>query len=105
MTAHWDSLCGRDFFAVETLGLTRGGSLQGIFGHCGQAARGGHRWHRHNSDGKWMEQVARNLADSVDGFLRNATYLIHDRAPLFTEAFEAILREREVRCVRIPAQS
>ena len=30
--------------------------------------------------------MARNLTDSVDGFLRNATYLIHDRDPLFTEA-------------------
>jgi len=37
--------------------------------------------------------------------LRYATYLIHDRDPLFTEAFEAILRERGVKCVRIPAQS
>jgi transposase InsO family protein len=52
-----------------------------------------------------MQQMARNLTDSVDGFLRNATYLIHDRDPLFTEAFEAILAERGVKCVRIPARS
>jgi hypothetical protein len=58
-----------------------------------------------NPDGKWMQQMARNLTDSVDGFLRNATYLIHDRDPLFTEAFEAILAERGVKCVRIPARS
>ena len=56
-------------------------------------------------DGKWMQQMARNLTDSVDGFLRNAAYLIHDRDPLFTEAFEAILAERGVKCVRIPARS
>ena len=60
---------------------------------------------RVNPDGEWMKQMARNLTDSVDGFLRNATYLIHDRDPLFTEAFEAILRERGVKCVKIPAQS
>jgi hypothetical protein len=58
-----------------------------------------------NPDGKWMQQMARNLTDSTDGVLRNATYLIHDRDPLFTKAFEAILRERGVKCVRIPAQS
>jgi hypothetical protein len=52
-----------------------------------------------------MLQMARNLTHSVDGFLRNAPYLIHDRDPLFTEAFEAILRERGVKCVKIPAQS
>jgi hypothetical protein len=45
------------------------------------------------------------LTDSVDGFLRNATYLIHDRDPLFTEALEAILRDRGVKCVKIPARS
>jgi len=44
----------------------------------------------------WMKQVARNLTDSVDGFLRDAKYLIHDRDPLFTEAFEAILGKRGV---------
>jgi transposase InsO family protein len=52
-----------------------------------------------------MQQMARNLTDSVDGLLRNATYLIHDRDPLFTKAFEAILAERGVKCVRIPARS
>jgi hypothetical protein len=56
-------------------------------------------------DGKWIRQVAHNLTDSVDGFLRDAKYLIHDRDPLFTEAFETILRERGVKCVKIPAQS
>ena len=33
-----------------------------------------------------MMQVARNLLDPVDGFLRNTTHLIHDRDPLFTKA-------------------
>jgi hypothetical protein len=41
----------------------------------------------------------------VDGFLRDAKYLIHDRDPLFTEAFATILGERGVKCVKIPAQS
>jgi hypothetical protein len=58
-----------------------------------------------NPDGQWMQQIARNLTDSVDGFLRNATYLVHDRDPLFTEAFEAILAKRGVKCVKIPARS
>ena len=105
MKTHWDSLCGCDFFGVEALGLTgtvrymvffaivvktRAVEIAGIATH---------------PDGKWMQQMARNLTDSVDGFLRNATYLIHDRDPLFTEAFEAILAERGVKCVRIPARS
>jgi len=60
---------------------------------------------RVDPDGEWMRQMARNLTDSVDGFLRNATYLIHDRDPLFTAAFRGILKDRGVTCVRIPAQS
>ena len=33
----------------------------------------------------WMMQVARNLTDSVDGFLQGKRYLIHDRGALFTD--------------------
>ena len=53
----------------------------------------------------WMKQLARNLVDPVDGFLRGAKYLIHDRDPLFTEAFIAILEAGGVKSVAIPAQS
>jgi hypothetical protein len=49
--------------------------------------------------------VARNLTDPVDGFLRDANYLIHDRDPLFTEGFVAILAAGGVKSVKTPAQS
>ena len=102
---HWDSLYACDFFSVEVLGLrgtvrhmvffvieikTRAVEIAGI-------AVG--------PDGKWMQQMARNLTDPVDGFLRSAKYLVHDRDPLFTDAFEAILRSRGIQGVKIPAQS
>jgi len=41
---------------------------------------------RVDPDGEWMKQMARNLTDQVDGFLRHAKHLIHDRDPLFTAA-------------------
>jgi hypothetical protein len=56
-------------------------------------------------DGAWMMQVARNLLDPIDGFLRNATHLIHDRDPLFTQAWTTILATGGVDCVPIPAKS
>ena len=31
-------------------------------------------------NGDWMKQIARNLTDVVDGFLKKTEYLIHDRA-------------------------
>jgi putative transposase len=60
---------------------------------------------RVDRDGVFMAQVARNLLDPVDGFLRNATHLIHDRAPLFTRVWTTLLDTGGVECVPIPAQS
>jgi transposase InsO family protein len=45
------------------------------------------------------------LLDPDDGFLRNATHLIHDRDPLFTTAWTRLLESGGVNCVPIPAQS
>ena len=39
-----------------------------------------------------MAQVARNLTDARDGFLRGAQHLILDRDPLYTVAFRRLLR-------------
>ena len=43
-------------------------------------------------DEAWMTQVARNLTDAGDGFLRGVEYLILDRDPLYTVAFRRLLR-------------
>jgi len=105
MRMHWETLYACDFFSVEALGMsgtvrymvffvieikTRAVEIGGIEVDPG---------------GEWMKQVARNLTDPVDGFLRSAKYLIHDRDPLFTEAFAAILRTGGVKCVKLPASS
>ncbi len=55
--------------------------------------------------------MARNLTDPVDGFLRDAKYLIHDADPLFTQGFKTILKPPDspdgegVVCVKIPPRS
>jgi hypothetical protein len=56
-------------------------------------------------DGEWMQQIARNLTDDEDGFLKEARYLIHDRDPLFTRAFRERLKSSGVTSVRLPARS
>ena len=58
-----------------------------------------------NPNGEWMKQVARGLVDPIDGFLRGATHLVHDRDPLFTGAWTNVLRSSGVTCVPIPAQN
>jgi transposase InsO family protein len=52
-----------------------------------------------------MQQMARNLNDDEDGFLKEARYLIHDRDPLFTRAFRKRLKSSGVTSVKLPARS
>lgn len=53
----------------------------------------------------WMKQIAKNLTDPVDGFLKDTRYLIHDRDPLFTQAFKTILQGSGIEPVRLPRSS
>ena len=55
--------------------------------------------------GAWMEQQARNLTDPVDGCLRRARPLIHDRDPLYTRVFGEILESAGVQPIRLPPKS
>jgi hypothetical protein len=56
-------------------------------------------------DEPWMAQLARNLTDPHDGFLRDARHLILDRDPLYTAAFRNRLWDSGVTLVRLPARS
>ena len=55
--------------------------------------------------GAWMEQLARNLTDPVEGCLRTASHLIHDRDPLYTRVFGEILTGGGVQPIRLPPRS
>jgi transposase InsO family protein len=56
-------------------------------------------------DGQWMKQMARNLVDGEDGFLRGKRYLIMDRYPLYTAAFRGMMKGAGVKVVRLPVRS
>jgi putative transposase len=105
LKSHWGVVAATDFFSVEVLasvGLiryfvlfvidlkTRRVKIAGILPQ---------------PDGRWMRQVACNLTEVYDGFLTGSRYLLHDRDPLFTEEFRAILKAGGVRMVKLPAQS
>jgi hypothetical protein len=49
--------------------------------------------------------AARGLIDEVDGFLQDARYLIHDRDPLFSQAFRNVMALGHVKTVKLPARS
>jgi transposase InsO family protein len=100
--AHFGSIAAMDFFTVEAMTLfrlvryhvlfvidiaTRNVEIAGI-------AR--------DPDGHWMEQMARNLIDFEDGFLRGKRYLIADRDPLYTASFRRTLKSGGVKVLKLP---
>jgi hypothetical protein len=105
LRSHWETLYACDFFSVETLG-TFGTVRVMVFFVIELKSRAVHiAGIRVAPDGAWMTQIARNLLDPVDGFLRHATHLIHDRDPLFTQAWTQMLESCGVQSVPIPASS
>ena len=105
LQAHWEGLAACDLFTVEVLTLaglrrylvffvielrSRRVTIAGIHPQPG---------------GAWMEQQARNLTDPVDGCLRRARPLIHDRDPLYTRVFGEILESAGVQPMRLPPKS
>jgi len=58
-----------------------------------------------NPNEAWMKQIARNLTDTVDGFLNGKRYLLMDRDAKFCEAFRGILKDEDVKPLRLPPRS
>jgi transposase InsO family protein len=52
-----------------------------------------------------MTQLARNLTDPSDGFLRGVQYIILDRDPLYTNGFRRLLGDSGVKPMILPAWS
>jgi transposase InsO family protein len=105
LKAHWGAIAATDFFSVEV--LTRRGLVRYfvLFIIDLQTRRVEIAGIAQQLDGAWMKQIARNLTDVDDGFLKGARYLIHDRDPLFTEAFRGVLGSSGVRTAKLPARS
>ncbi|MBI9060314.1 MAG: transposase [Labilibaculum sp.] len=96
----WHSLAAIDFFTVEAYtlrGLTRFMVLTAIDYSTRKVEIVGVS---HNPDGQWMEQMARNLTDCEEGFLKDKKYLIHDCDKLFTKKFKKILEDGGVKAKR-----
>ena len=105
LKAHWGAIAATDFFSVEVLtrmGLVRYFVLFIIDLKTRKVEIAGIS---RQPNGEWMKQVARNLTDVDDGFLRQARYLIHDRDPLFTKGVRELLKSSGVETVKLPARS
>ena len=105
LKARWGAIAATDFFTVEVLtarGLIRYFVLFVIDLETRRVEIAG-IVHQPYED--WMKQIARNLTDAMDGFLRPTRFLIHDRDSLFSASFRATLSPAGVETVKLPARS
>ena len=105
LQAHWQGLAACDLFTVEVLTLAGLKRYLVFFVIELQTRRVTIAGIHPQPCGRWMEQMARNLTDPGDGFLRTARYLIHDRDPLYTRVFGEILTGGGIHPIRLPPKS
>ena len=105
LKAHWGAIAATDFFSAEV--LTRSGLVRYfvLFIIDLKTRRVEIAGIIQQPEKEWMNQIARNLTDCDEGFLNGSRRLIHDRDPLFTRSFRAILKSSGVETVKLPARS
>jgi len=103
--AHLGEIAEADFFTVEVLTLV--GLLRYyVFFVIDIETRRVHiAGISDQPHGRWMQQIARNLTDAEEGFLRCMRYLLVDRDPLYTEAFRSLLGDEGVELKRMPPKT
>ncbi len=105
LKAHWEVLSAIDFTTVEV--WTKGGLItfyllflielktrKIYFAGCTT-----------NPHEIWMKQIARNLSDEEEGFLRDKRKLIMDRDTIFCESFRMILNQSGIQSIVLPPRS
>jgi transposase InsO family protein len=103
--SHWDVLAAIDFTTVEVW-TTSGLVTYYLLFVMEVATRRVHLAACTRSLGDdFMKQIARNLTDPFDGFLRDKKYVLMDRDSNFSAAFRAVLKDAGVEPVRLPARS
>ena len=106
LSSHWDVMAACDFFTLEL--LVRGKLIRcTVFFVIEFSARKVFFAPiKLQPDGNYMKQVARILTDCEDGFLKDKSFLIHDRDPLYrTEGFHDILKGSGIEPIKLPAKS
>ena len=105
LKSHWEVLGAIDFTTIEV--WTIGGLVTFYLLFVMELAT--RRVHfagcTPNPHETWMMQIARNLTDAEDGFLRGKRYVLMDRDGKFSPAFQAILKTEGVNAVLLPAKS
>jgi transposase InsO family protein len=105
LKAHWDVLAAIDFTTVEV--WTKGGlvTFYLLFVMELKTRRVHFAACTATLGDDFMQQIARNLTDPFDGFLKDNKYVLMDRDTNFSCAFRAVLEGADVQPVRLPAKS
>ena len=103
--AHWDVLSAIDFTAIEVW-TQRGLITYYLLFVMELKTRRVHLAACTATLGDdFMKQVARNLTDPFDGFLKDRKYILMDRDANFSSGFRSILQNAGAEPVRLPAKS
>ncbi len=98
--AHWNSLCAIDFFTKEIFtknGLVKFMVLVAIDYKTRKVEIAGII---PEANGIWMKQMAKNLTDPFDGFLKDKKFVVMDQDPVFTTEVRQIFEDAGVKPVR-----
>ena len=105
LKAHWEGLAAADFLTVEVMTLTGLVTYHVLF-VIELASRSVHiAGITTNPNEPWMMQVARNLTDTFDGFLRDKSILLLDRDTKYSTAFRRLLEDDGIEVIRLPPRS
>ena len=105
LKSHWDGLATIDFTTIEVW-TTSGLVTYYLLFVLEVATRRVHLAACTPSLGDdFMTQIARNLTDPFDGFLKDKRYVLIDRDSNFSQAFRTVLEQADVEPVRLPARS
>jgi putative transposase len=105
LKAHRECLTATDFMSVEVC------TIKGLVTHyilffIDIASRSVHiAGITPHPDNSWIMQIARNITDADDGFLRGKRYLILDRDAKYSDGFRSLLVREGIRVVRLPPRS
>ena len=102
---HWDTMAAADFCTVEVWSW-RGLLTYYVLVFMDLSTRRVHLGGiTTNPSTAWMMQIAKNVTDPFDGFLREKQFLIIDRDTKYCEAFRHLLKSADIEPVRLPPRS
>ena len=105
LKSHWDVMAAIDFTTIEV--WTKGGlvTFYLLFVMELKTRRVHFAGCTPNPNETWMKQIARNLTDSIDGFLLGKHYVLMDRDGKFCPAFRNILTDQGAKPLLLPPRS